>query len=80
MITLSCSQCSGTIARDIELEASSATLLVFKMSMKCPHCKSLQKVEIRTMIEKQIRINGRLLEAGTGESKDEHSPIRTLSG
>lgn len=79
MIVLSCSQCHGTLARDVELEASSATLLVFKMAMKCPHCKSPQKVEIRTMIEKQIRINGRLLEAGTGEPRDEHSPIRTLS-
>lgn len=79
MITLSCSACHGTIARDVELEASSPTLLTFKMAVKCPHCKILNRVEISTAVVKTITINGRQLEAGTGEPhRDEHSPIRTL--
>jgi phage FluMu protein Com len=76
MITLSCSQCSGTIARDIELTASSPTEIVFKMAMKCPHCKALNRVEISTAIVRSIRINGRSLEAGVGEPRED--TIRTL--
>jgi phage FluMu protein Com len=75
MITLSCTTCHGTIARDIEILVSSPTELCFKMAMKCPHCKALNKVEIKTEMVRAIRINGRSLEAGTGEA---HEAIRTL--
>lgn len=78
MITLSCTACNGTIARDLEIEAASATTIVFKMAIKCPHCKHPNKVEIRTFIEKQIIVNGRELERGTGEPSQR--TIRTLSG
>ena len=76
MITLSCSACHGTIARDIELEASAPTLITFKMAVKCPHCKHPNRVEISTAIRREIRINGRLLEDGAGESST--AEIRTL--
>lgn len=67
MMTLSCSACHGTIARDITLDASSPTEIRFEMSMKCPHCKHPNKIKIVTRLEKTISINGRTLEAGVGE-------------
>lgn len=78
MLTLSCSKCHGTIARDIELDASSPVLITFKMAMKCPHCGTPNRVEISTAITRTIKINGRQLEVGTGEAHEEHSPVRTL--
>lgn len=78
MITLSCTACNGTIARDIMLEAASPTTIVFKMAMKCPHCKVLNRIELSTAIVRTITINGRPLDQGTGEPRDEHSTIRTL--
>jgi phage FluMu protein Com len=76
MIILSCTACHGTIAKDIELLASSPTEITFRMATKCPHCKVMNRVEISTHMVRRIAINGKPIEAGTGESTE--TGIRTL--
>ncbi|HOB90065.1 MAG TPA: hypothetical protein PKG74_01900 [Candidatus Colwellbacteria bacterium] len=76
MITLSCQACHGTIARDIELEVGSPTTIVLKMMIKCSHCGHPNRITIRTKLEKEILIDGRILEPGKGESGES---IRSLS-
>lgn len=65
--------------RDIDVIASSPVELTIKMSVKCPHCKALNKVAVRTEIEivRTIQVNGRTL--SEGNKKEERDTIRTLS-
>lgn len=67
MTTLSCHSCNGTIARDLEVLASSPVEITLRFSVKCPHCKTPNRVEVSTKMEREIRINGIMLKAGTGE-------------
>lgn len=77
MMLINCQSCGGPILKDVSLEVSAPVSLAISFSTKCVHCKALNKVEIRTMLEKQVRINGVVI-GGTGE-KSAETAIRTLA-